>query len=179
VPRAPLSAPGTSAPPPAAAPAFYRWLAQGMPADQLYSGARGALFFDGGGHGGSGSPRLGTLLRSQHHLARGRRLDADHLRMGICCHGRRVRGGRHQRSPYQSGGHSGPGGPAAVPLEQGPALLGRPGGPRVPRSGPCVLGLQQRHRGGQRRAQVDAQAGQRSARVTTPASRRCISLLSK
>jgi hypothetical protein len=33
-------------------PAFYRWLAQGMPADQLYSGIRGALFFDGAGLGG-------------------------------------------------------------------------------------------------------------------------------
>jgi hypothetical protein len=33
-------------------PAFYRWLAQGMPADQLYSGVRGALFFDGAGLGG-------------------------------------------------------------------------------------------------------------------------------
>jgi hypothetical protein len=31
---------------------FYRWLAQGMPADQLYSAVRGALFFGGAGVGG-------------------------------------------------------------------------------------------------------------------------------
>ncbi len=33
-------------------PGFYRWLAQGMPAGQLYSAVRGALFFDGAGIGG-------------------------------------------------------------------------------------------------------------------------------
>jgi hypothetical protein len=33
-------------------PAFYRWLAQGMPARQLYSAVRGALFFGGTGIGG-------------------------------------------------------------------------------------------------------------------------------
>ena len=32
-------------------PDFYRWLAPGMPAGQLYSGIRGALYFDGAGVG--------------------------------------------------------------------------------------------------------------------------------
>jgi hypothetical protein len=34
-------------------PDFYRWLAPGMPVAQLYSGMRGALYFDNAGIGNS------------------------------------------------------------------------------------------------------------------------------
>ena len=61
-------------------------------------------------------PGSGRAATVHHHLQRRRRLAADHLRMGVRRHGRRLRRRRHQRSPHQPGRDPGPGVPAPLPL---------------------------------------------------------------